>query len=55
MRTRLCLTILLLGAAGCAALPQVVHIEADGTSVTFKKKPEPVPPTIRPATDARQH
>ena len=54
MRTRFCLTLLLVGAAGCAALPQTVRIEVDGTSVTFKKKPEPVSPPAQPATDAPQ-
>ena len=54
MRTCFCLAILLLGAAGCAALPQTVRVDVDGTSVTFKKKQEPVAPTTQPAVDAPQ-
>ena len=53
MRTRFCFTILLLGTTGCAALPQTARIEVDGTSVTFKKKPDSGVPA-QPATDAPQ-
>ena len=51
MRLRTCLGALLLGLCACTgfsgAIPGAVRIDVDGTSVEFKKKPEP--PGARPS------
>jgi hypothetical protein len=64
MRLRTCLGGLLLGLSACAgftgAIPGDVRIDVDGSSLVFKKKPEPpapVPPAPAPeppAPDAPQ-
>lgn len=54
MRLRTCLGGLLLGLSACVGfpdtIPSAVRIDVDGSSLEFKKKPEPpAPAPIPPA------
>jgi hypothetical protein len=41
MQLRACLGFLLLGLTACESLPALIRFEIDGSSLEFKKKPEP--------------
>lgn len=44
--------LMLLALAGCQALPGIVRIDVDGSTLVFKKKepPAPEPPAPAPAS-----
>jgi len=56
MRFRTCLGGLLLGLSACvgfpATIPGAVRIDVDGSSLEFKKKPEPPAPVPAPPVPA---
>jgi hypothetical protein len=63
MQLRTCLGVLLLGLSACVGfpdtIPSAVRIDVDGSTLEFKKKPEPPapapnPPATAPAADAPQ-
>lgn len=49
MRFMASLGIILLGVGACARLPEIVRIDVDGSTVEFKKKPDPAPPVDPPS------
>lgn len=44
MRHQASLAILLLALAACATVPAFVRLDVDGSTVEYKKKPEPPVP-----------
>ncbi len=43
--------IVLLGLAGCQAIPSVIRIEVDGSTLEFKKKVAPAPEPNEPSEE----
>lgn len=51
MRLRACLGLILLGLSACQSLPSAVLIDVDGSTLQFKKKEPPVPPSADTAAN----
>lgn len=54
MRLRACLGLILLGLSACESVPSIVRIEVDGSTLQFKKKPEPPAPPAPGAPASNQ-
>jgi hypothetical protein len=52
MQLRACLGLALLALGACAAIPKGIHIVVDGSTLDFKRAPEPEPePEPEPAPE----
>jgi len=51
MRLRACLGFILLGLTACESLPALIRVEVDGSSVEFKKQPEPAASNLSTGDD----
>lgn len=52
MRRAACIGFLLCALAGCQAIPAVIRIEVDGSTLEFKKKEPPAPDAPAPTSNS---
>ena len=52
MRRAACIGIILFALAGCQAIPSVIRIEVDGSTLEFKKEEPPAPEPAAPVSNS---